>query len=354
MLFPAISITKPEAETAALFFRKNHCSFQLSPLCFGDKKSPKCFKGKFMGRFTVPAIVFGIGVVLLVFGLTGILPGLAGAGGGLIFLALVLFALSFIPRPDTASDQPAMSAPETLMKIFFSPSEVFRNLRHHPRWLAALLVMSILGGIYLFAFAQRLTAERIGNFMSDKITQSGFQIPEERLAQMRRDNINQYKEPLRQAGSAVSGFVGWFVYFAIVAAIYFGIILAMGGRINFWQALSATVYAFFPVIVIERILSLVILFLKDPGDIHPLLGQQSLVQDNLGVLFNPAANPVLFSLAASIGLLSLYGLWLTATGLKNAGEKVSGGAAWTAALVVWLFSVAFRAAAAAIFPGFLS
>ena len=308
-----------------------------------------------MGRFTIPAIVFGIGVVLIALSLIGILPGLTGAGGGLIFLGLVLFGLSFIPRPESASDQPAMSEAESLGKIVFSPTEVFQNLRHHPRWLAALLVMSILSGIYLFAFAQRLTAERIGNFMTEKITQSGFQIPEARVAQMRQDNINQYKEPLRQAGSAVSGFVGMFVFFAFIAAIYLVIILAMGGHINFWQSFAATVYSFFPVIVIDRILSLIILFLKDPVDVHPLLGQQSLVQDNLGVLlFNPAQNPVLFSLAAAIGLLSFYRLWLAATGLKNAGEKVSGSAAWTAALVVWLFGVVLTAASAALFPGFLS
>jgi hypothetical protein len=307
-----------------------------------------------MRRFTVPAVVFGIGVVLIVLSFIGVLPGLGGAGGGLVFLGLVLLGLSFVPLPESASDERPMTAPESFAKIFFSPAEVFRNLRHHPRWLAALLVMSILGGIYLFAFAQRLTPERIGNFMTEKITQSGFQIPEDRVAQMRQDNINQYKEPLRQAGSVVSGFVGMFVLFAFLAAIYFAVILAMGGRINYWQSFAATVYAFFPVMVIERILSTVILFLKDPADIHPLLGQQSLVQDNLGVLFNAADNPVLFSLAASIGLLSLYGLWLTATGLKNAGEKVSGGSAWTAAIVVWLFGAVFRAAAAAIFPGFLS
>lgn len=308
-----------------------------------------------MRRFSVPAIVFGIGLVLILLSVTGILPGLMGAGGSLIFLALVLVGLSFIPRPESATDQPAMSTPETLGKIFFSPSEVFRNLRDHPRWLAALLVMSILSGIYLFTFAQRLTPEKIGNFVTDKTIQAFPQIPQEQIPKMRQDSIAQYKEPTRQFGSAVSGFVGMFVFFAFLAAIYLVIVLAMGGRINFWQALAATVYSFFPVIVVERILSLIILFLKDPADVHPLLGQQSLVQDNLGVLlFNPAENPVLFSLAAAIGVFSLYRLWLAATGLKNAGEKVSGGAAWTTAIVVWLFGVVFSAAAAALFPGFLS
>lgn len=307
-----------------------------------------------MRRFGVPAIAFGIGLVLIVLSVANVLPGLTGAGGALMFFALVLLGLSFIPRPDDASDQPAMSAPQSLAKIFFAPAEVFQNLRRHPRWLAALLVISIVGTIYLAAFAQRVTPERIGNFMTDKITQSGFEIPPEAVAKMRRDSIAQYKEPIQQAGNAVSGFVGAFVFFAFLAALYFVIILAMGGRINYWQALAATVYAALPVAVIGRVLSLIVLFLKDPADVHPLLGQQSLVTDNLGVLFNPAENPILFTLASAIGLLTIYHLWLTATGLKNAGEKVSGGAAWTAALIVWLLGVLFGVASAALFPGFLS
>jgi hypothetical protein len=320
-----------------------------------NKNLPKVLKEKFMGRFTVPAIVFGIGLILIVLSLIKILPNLMGAGGSLIFLALMLFGLSFIPRPESAGDQPPMSSAESLAKIFYSPAEVFQNLRRHPRWLAALLVMSILGGIYLVAFSQRLTPERIGNFVTDKFTQIGLiEIPPDKIAQMRQDSINQYKNPVLQAGNVVSGFVGSFVYFAFLAAIYFAFILAMGGSINYWQALAASVYAAFPVAVIQRVLSLIILFIKDPANVHPLLDQQSLVKDNLGVLFNPAENPVLFALASAIGLLTFYGLWLTAKGLKNAGEKVSGGIAWTVVLVVWLIGVVLSVTFTALFPGFLS
>jgi hypothetical protein len=307
-----------------------------------------------MRRFGVPIVLFVIGVLLIVLSVANVLPGLTGAGSGLVFLALVLLGLSFIPKPEGASDKPPMSAPETLLNVFFSPAETFQNLRRNPRWLAPLLVISILGSIYMVAFSQRVTPERIGNFMTDKIMESPFKPPDEMASKMREDNIKQYKEPLRLAGTAVNGFVGSFVGFSLVAALYLIIIMAMGGRINFWQALSATVYSWFAVLLIHRVLSLIILFLRDPADLHPLRDQQTLVTDNLGVLLTPANSPVLWVLASSIGLLSLYQLWLAATGLKNAGEKVSGGAAWTAALIVWFMGISLAAVSAALFPGFLS
>jgi hypothetical protein len=307
-----------------------------------------------MRRFGFPATLFAIGVVLIVLSVSNVLPGLTGAGGALIFMALVLFGLSFIPRPEGASDRAPMSAPETLFNIFFSPVETFQNLRRNPRWLAPLVVISLFGTIYLTAFTARVTPERIGNFMTDKIRDSGFEIPQDRIAKMREDNIKQYKEPAQKAGSAISGFVGAFVMFSLVAAIYLLIVLAMGGSINFWQALAAAVYSWFPVMLIHRVLSLIILFLRDPADLHPIRDQQTLVTDNLGALLNPADSPVLWVLASAIGVLAIYQLWLAATGLKNAGEKVSGGAAWTAAIIVWFFGIAIAAASAALFPGFIS
>lgn len=307
-----------------------------------------------MRRFGVPIVLFVIGVLLIVLSVANMLPGLTGAGGGLVFLALVLVGLSFIPKPEGASDKPPMSAPETLLNVFFSPAETFQNLRRNPRWLAPLLVISILGSIYMVAFSQRVTPEIIGDFMTTKTTEAFPQIPQDQIPKMREDNIKQYKEPLRLAGMAVNGFVGAFVGFSLVAALYLLIILAMGGRINFWQSLSVAVYSWFAVLLIHRILSLIILFLRDPADLHPIRDQQTLVTDNLGVLLTPANSPVLWVLASSIGLLSLYHLWLAATGLKNAGEKVSGSAAWAAALIVWFMGISLAAISAAIFPGFLS
>jgi hypothetical protein len=107
-------------------------------------------------------------------------------------------------------------------------------------------------------------------------------------------------------------------------------------------------------VVIQKVLSLVILYVKAPEDIHPILGQESLVQDNLGVLFSPADHPVLFVLATSIGVLSFYGLWLKATGLRYGATKVSSGAAWGVAITFWLLGLMLITIITALFPNFIS
>ena len=123
---------------------------------------------------------------------------------------------------------------------------------------------------------------------------------------------------------------------------------------NFWQALASTLYAYLPVIVITKLLSLVILFIKAPEDIHPILNAETLLQDNLGILFKPADHPALFVMGSTIGVLSFYGLWLRAKGLQHAGQKVSSGTAWGVSITLFLLALILGMIGATLFSSFIS
>jgi hypothetical protein len=90
-----------------------------------------------------------------------------------------------------------------------------------------------------------------------------------------------------------------------------------------------------PVIVITKLLSLVLLFIKSKDDIDPLKGRGGLIRADLSVLFSPTDHPYLFVAGGFFGLLTIYGLWLEASGLRHCGEKVSSASAWTIVLLLW-------------------
>lgn len=300
-------------------------------------------------------ILAAVGLVLAVLSITKILPGLTQTGVVLILFGGLIIGLSFIDRPYT-EDTERMSTSSTLANMFFSPTEVFQNLRRHPRWLVALLIMSILSTTFANLFLYRLTPERVANYAIDKTLEMSFLDDNARrqIESGRAEAIADTKDPVRKAGQAVSGFAMSFFGYAILAAIFMLFGIAMGGKINYFQALSATVYAAFPFSVIRSLLNTLILFLKDPIDIHPILGQSSLIQDNLSFLVLPSEHPVIYVLLASLSLLGFYWLWLNATGLKNAGEKISSNIGWTASISIYLLLVFFSLGMAALFPSFLS
>lgn len=304
-------------------------------------------------RFVVPAVVFGVGLLLVA--AAAMKVGVSfGTGAALCFLGLVLFGLSFIPRGRAVEDAPPpMPFLQKLGNIFFEPSAVFRNLRAHPSWFGAILISALLSFAYATAFTYRLTPERIVSFTLDKVAEKGW-IPAEQLEPMKAQQIADAKSPAKIAGNAVSTFVGMFVVMCLIGGLYMLFVLLFGGRLGFWQALSAVAWAALPVVIIGKVLSLVLLFIKDPDDIHPLLGQETLVTDNLGALVRPADSPVLFSVLASFGVLAFYQLWLTATGLRHTSDRLSKGSAWTIAIIFFGFILLLRIASSALFGSFIS
>lgn len=301
--------------------------------------------------FIVAGAVFGAGVLLIVAALLKVLG--YGPGAALCFLGLVLLGLSFIPRRSVEDAPAPMSFFEKLGNIFFEPSAVFRNLRAHPRWFGALLLITLLSFAYTTAFTYRLTPERIVSFTLDKVAEK-FNIPPEQAARMKEQQIADAKAPAKVAGNAVTTFVGLFVVMCLIAGLYMLFVLLFGGRLGFWQALSAAVWAALPPIIIGKVLSLVLLYIKDPDDIHPILGQETLVTDNLGALVRPADSPVLFSVLATFGVLAFYQLWLTATGLRHTSDRLSKGSAWTIAIIFFGIALLLRVASSALFGSFIS
>ena len=301
-------------------------------------------------------VVAVVGLLVLILSLSNIVPGITGTGVLLILLGGLIFGLSFVKKPES-NDTPEMSTPSTLVNIFFSPTEVFQNLRRHPRWLVALLIMSVLSSIYLNAFMYRLTPERVANYAIDKTLEMPMLANNEQARQQveagRAQAIADTKNPVLKASQAVNTFAGQVFLYAFFALIFFLFALAMGGQLNYWQAFSAAVYAFFPVAVIRFVLNMVLLFVKDPVDIHPILGQGSLIQDNLNFLVTPKDSPILYTLLSLFSLLTFYWIWLNATGLKNTGERVSPTTAWSATLTMFFLIVVVSVTFSALFSSFL-
>ena len=309
-------------------------------------------------RMLIVAIVlFVVGLALIGAGVANLITGGIGGGVAVILLSLCLAGLSFIRLPAITPDAPPpMSVAERLGGIFYEPSRVFRNLRSYPRWLVAFLIMAILSVAYSTAFVQRLTPDRIIGHTVEKLADTPF-MPAEAIEQTKQNaqkEIQDAKTPGKKAMNAVSTIVGLFFLMAVIAALYLLGMLAFGGRMNFWQAFAVTVYATLPATIILKLLSLVLLYIKSPDDIHPILNADNLVQDNLGILFTPGEHPVLFVLGSFIGLTAFYRLWLAATGLRHASYRASSGAAWGVAITLWVIMLVLSIGVAAVMPSMFS
>jgi hypothetical protein len=88
--------------------------------------------------------------------------------------------------------------------------------------------------------------------------------------------------------------------------------------------------------------------------LHPILNQETTLQDNLGILLSPAEHPVLFVLLSFIGLTWFYLIWLRAKGLHLTGTKVSSSAGWAVSIMLYVLLMLFATVWTSLFPGFIS
>lgn len=294
-----------------------------------------------------------VGIIIAVLGIVGMITGGGGTGAAFCALGVLFFAFSFMRLPAVPNPPPRMSTVGTLTGIFFEPTNVFRNLRAHPQFMAAIVIVGLMNGLYVAAFVKRVTPEKIINFTVDKLEESPIKPPPEALAQMRSQGVEQQKAIGQQIGNVLKAVVSHFFGVAFIAALCLLGVLAFGGRMHYWQTYAVVAYVSVPVTLIQKGISFIILYLKSPEDIHPILGQQSLVYDNLGLLVSGKDHPVLYVIATTIGILTFYNLWLSATGLREGGYKVSSSAAWGVTITLAAIGLLLVIAVAAIFPGFL-
>lgn len=327
-------------------------NFQAPPTPEPEPKAPRA-----TGLRPLAIGVFVLGLIFVGGGAAKLLSGGLGTGAALCFFGIVVFALSFIRRPLVADAERPLSWFEKVTGIFYEPARVFRNLRVYPYWVGAFLTIWVLTTIYSTAFIQRITPERIVDHTVEKVAQMGppFAPPPEAIEKLKTDQLESLKNPVQRVGGVLKSAVSIFVFSGLIPAglILLGV-LVFGGRINFWQSLSVVFYSALPVIAIQKILGLVILYLKAPEDLHPILNQETTLQDNLGILLSPAEHPVLFVMASFIGLTSFYWLWLRAKGIHYAGTRVSKGQGWGVAITLWVLLLLFVVIITALFPGFIS
>lgn len=306
--------------------------------------------------FGIAFIVIGLIIAAAGIPKVGLIPGGIPTGGILALGGIILAAFSFIPLPMITDSEPPLPFFSKITGIFIEPARVFRNLRAHPNWVGAYAVVVVLSVIYTLAFVQRITPERIVDHTIQKLAEMGPPLAPspERLEGMKEAQLKALKNPIEQAGSVIKSAVGLFIAGAFTAALCLLGALAFGGRINYWQALSVVFYYWLPVVAIQKILGLGILYLKAPDDLHPILNQETTLQDNLGILMSPAEHPVLFVLLSFIGLTWFYLLWLRAKGLHMGATRMGSSAAWGVSLTLFALLLVFVTISTSLFSSFIS
>lgn len=240
----------------------------------------------------------------------------------------------------------AASQPETkselarLTGVVWEPGTTFPDIAARPRWWPPLAIVIVLSLVFMYSFSQHVGWDR---FMRQQMETNP------RMQQL--DPAQREQAMTRGAQFApIMGYVGAVVGFPVMTLIAAGAFLfvfriLLGADLTFRQVFAVYCYALVPTIL-SSVISLAVLFLKDP-DQYDL---QNPAMTNIGAFLDPLNTPKwLHSLASSIDVFTIWVLILLATGLAAASRKISWGSSLSAVLGTWVVYVLAKAGWAAMF-----
>jgi hypothetical protein len=244
------------------------------------------------------------------------------------------------PTPEAAPAAEPISLGAAFAGVFFSPRQTFERLVERPWWTAfiPMAVLAVVASAVMGLFFSRVDREQ---FMRDQIRQNPF------ASQMSEAQVDQAVEDAAKRPmwiQPVMVFFGSFIFYVILAAIFWLVFLAMGHKITFGRSLIATAWAFVPTLL-GSLVFVALVFIKNPNDID----LQNPLMTNVAAFFDreTLAKP-LYAVLKSLDVFNAWVIALLGFGMAAAGRcKVLG--AVTVIVILYILVTLVKVGFAAIF-----
>jgi hypothetical protein len=205
-----------------------------------------------------------------------------------------------------------------LVRVLFEPAAVFERVREKPKFLAPFIALAL--AVVLITILQ-LPYSKAG--MVAQMSARPGVTPDQVQTALKFASVGVVVAPVAYA-----------IILVINAFLLWVVVSLVGGEARFMTLLSVTTYASIAYVLLS-VVGLIVLTMRgtsaiaSPLDLQPALGLDLLVPDAKG-----------FALALLRGInpFSLYGLFLTATGIAVT-HQTSKGAAYTAAVIQLLIAL---------------
>ncbi len=235
-----------------------------------------------------------------------------------------------VARDAAEPSEPARMSPMSrLVNIFFSPGEVFEDVRRSARdwWLPTLVYLLIATGAgYVVQSRLNLTPERIAAAAVD--------LQLEREGKTRKDLTPEVRAQYEQGEQFQATFFRYApalvfvmvpVAFAVGAGIYMLLAMIFGARPTFFRMLSVVAYSYFASGVVQSLLQLLLAFLRSPDDVDPksFILNKGILAASPAALVSADDNPVLFTALSYFDLFSVWYLVLVTIGLASVSKKLT-------------------------------
>jgi hypothetical protein len=245
----------------------------------------------------------------------------------------------------TTATTPAPEGPAeigTIGRVFgaiFNPKPTFESIVRRPNWI----VPTILGCLIFMAVVAAFTYR--GGWQSFFEKQDASSSRFQQMSPQARESMMDKQIKFAPPFGYVEGLVLPFLSVLVVAGVLLGVFTVTGAaKTDYKTSLGIAAYAGLPW-VIHGLLSVLILFLKDPSTVD----LQNILASNPAALLSSDAPKWLAALLGSIDLFAIWDIALIALGFSATNpKKLSFGKAFATVVAIWLLYVAVKVGAIAL------
>ncbi len=233
------------------------------------------------------------------------------------------------PAPD--SGQPGLSQAARILNTFFAPSKTFADIKRNASWWLPFLLMAAVSCAFGFVVSKKVGFEQV--------TQNKLRLTPKQADALERLPADQRAQQMKFAvmGSMVEAYgspVGRLIVILVVSSVLMATFnFGAGAEIPFKQALAVVAYAGLPNILKD---GLAIASLLAGADPEGFLFQNP-VATNPAYFMDAAKSLPLYSLTASLDIITLWVLVLTGIGFARISKLKT--ATTVGAVFGWYFVV---------------
>lgn len=213
------------------------------------------------------------------------------------------------PAPD--SGQPGLSQGARIVNTFFAPSKTFDDIKRSASWWLPFVLIAVFSCAFGFVVSKKVGFEQV--------TQNKLRLAPKQAEAIERLPAEQRQQRMKFAviGSKVEAYgspVGRLIVILIVSSVLMATFnFGAGAEIPFKQALAVVAYAGLPNIIKEVLAIASLLAGADPeGFLF-----QNPVATNPAYFMDPTKSLPLYSLAASLDIITIWVLLLTGIGFAR-------------------------------------
>lgn len=231
--------------------------------------------------------------------------------------------------------------------IYFSPSETYPVIGRAPKWILPIILVGILGALQSFALTNRVGFDNLLRKQFEPMVEKGW-MTQEQADEALRNASSGSARTVGQLQGPVFILIGYALFILALTGIFKLISMIVGAESDFKPLLGVTAWTFLALGVLQMILFLIVIYLKEPDDIDLI----NPVGSNLGALvsvFSTSVPKFVKALATWVDFFGIWRIFLLSIGYAAVSRKLKTGTAAIFLVVLYVICAVIFSAIAAMF-----